>query len=128
MPVRYRYDSSIVVIELVDEYSMNDIRSTILNSLDDPACPANSVLMIDLSRSRSIYKRSTDEIKEVAQFVASQGNRFNGRIAMVASADLPFGLMRMSSTGSEEKEITSGVFRTFTEARKWLLSDKPQAS
>jgi hypothetical protein len=127
MPVRYRYDSNIVVIELVDEYSMDDLRMTVLRSLDDPVCPANSFLIINLTESRSIYKRSTDDIKSMAHFVASLGNRFNGRIALVAPGYLPYGLMRMSSVGSEDRQITSEVFRTFAEARKWILSGRPGA-
>jgi hypothetical protein len=106
---------------------VEDLRTAILKSFDDPGCPASVFLMINMSESRSIYKRSLDDIKTVANFVASLGKRFNGRIALVASGDLPYGLMRMSTVGSEDREITSGVFRTIPEARKWLLTGRPQA-
>ena len=118
----YRFDSNIVVIEMVGEYSMDDLRATILNSLADSECPANSFLLINAGESRSIYNRSSENLKTMARFVASLGKRFNNRIALVAQDDLPYGLMRMSSVGSEERGIESEVFRTFTEARKWLLS------
>jgi len=55
MPVTYRFDSNIVVIEMVDEYSMDDIRTTVLNSLADSVCPANPFILMNLSKSRSIY-------------------------------------------------------------------------
>ena len=122
MPVKHRFDSNIVVIEAVGEYSMDDLRTAILNSLADSARPANSSLLINLGESRSIYDRSSEEIDTMARFVASLANRFNNCIALVAQGDLPYGLMRMGSVGSEERGIRSEVFRTFAEARRWLLS------
>ena len=64
---------------------------------------------------------SSEEIKEMARYVSSLANHFNKRIALVGAKDLPYGLMRMSIAWSEEIGITSGVFRTLTEARTWLL-------
>jgi len=122
MPVKYRFDSTIVVIELVGEYSMDDLRSTILNSLADSARPVNSYLLIDLSKSRSIYDRSAEDVNIMASFIGSLGGRFNNRIALVAPNDLPYGLMRMGSVGSEERGVKSEVFRSFDDARNWLLS------
>ena len=122
MPVSYRFDSKIVVIEMVGEYSMDDIRQTILNSLADPGRPIDSYLMINLTESQSIYERTSVEVKTMAKFVATLGGQFNNRIALVASKDFPFGMLRMSSVGSEERGIETEVFRTLSEAREWLLS------
>ena len=123
MPVQYRFDSHIVIIEVVDEYSMTDFRTTILNSLADSKCPTDSVLLINLTASKSIYNRTTEDVSAMARFVATLGNRFHNLIALVAADNLPFGLMRMSSAGSEERGITSRVFRTLPDARKWILSN-----
>jgi hypothetical protein len=122
MPVRYRFDSNIVVIETIGEYSMEEFRTTILDSLNDSQRPTNPFLLIDLTQSVSIYNRSSEDIKTMARFVASLGDRFSNRIAMVGSKDLPYGMMRMGSAGSEERGIEAEVFRSFAEARKWLLS------
>ncbi|MGO9481707.1 MAG: STAS/SEC14 domain-containing protein [Candidatus Kryptoniota bacterium] len=122
MPVKYRFDSDIVVVEMVGEYSMDELRAAILNSLADPERPGNSFLLINLTESQSIHERSSSEVATMARFVASLGKRFNNRIALVAPDDLPFGLMRMSSAGSEQRGIRSQVFRTLAEARKWLMS------
>ena len=122
MPVTYRFDTNIVILELVGEYSMDDIRTTILKSLSDAMCPANSFLLIDLGESRSIYNMSPENVKAMSHFIASLGKQFNNRIALVASKDLPFGLMRMTTIESEEWGIEAEVFRTFDQAKKWLLS------
>jgi hypothetical protein len=122
MPVTYRFDSNIVIIELAGEYSMDDIRTTILNSLADSMCPATPFILINLSDSRSIYNRSPENVITMARSLASLAKRFNNRIALVAPKDLPYGLMRMGSVFSEEMGFEPKVFRTFDEARKWLLS------
>jgi hypothetical protein len=121
MPVQYRFDSNIVVIETIGEYSVEEFRTTFLDSLNDSQRPTNSFLLIDLTQSVSIYNRSSEEIKTMARFVASQQDRFNNRIAMVGPNDLPYGMMRMGSAGSEARGIEAKVFRSFAEARKWLL-------
>ena len=121
MPVNYRFDSNIVIIEMVGEYSIDDIRATILTSFADPKCPANSCLLINLAASQSIHNRPSENIRAMAHFIATLGNHFNNRIALVAPDDLTFGLVRMGSVGSEERGIQSEVFRTLAEAREWLL-------
>jgi hypothetical protein len=122
MPVTYQFDSNIVVIDMVGEYSMDEIRTTILNSLADSTCPANPFVLMNLCEARSIYNRSPQDVITMARSLASLSNRFNNRIALVASKDLPYGLMRMGSIFSEETGFAPKVFRTFAEARKWLLS------
>jgi hypothetical protein len=122
MPVTYRFESSILIIEMVCEYSLDEIHQTILNALADSGRPAHSCLLINLTESQSIYKRSQVELQSVAKFLASLADRFNNRIAFVSSKDLSYGLARMISVGSEDIGIKTAVFRTIAEARKWLLS------
>ena len=122
MPVTYRFDSKINVIEMAGEYSLDDIRQAIHNMFADHECPTDAYLMINLTESQSINTRSPEDVKIIANVIASLGERFNFRMALVAPKDLPYGLMRMSSVGSAEKGIDSEVFRTVAEARKWLLS------
>jgi hypothetical protein len=70
MPATYRFDSNIVIIELAGEYSMDDIRTTILNSLADSMCPATPFILINLSDSRSIYNRSPENVITMARSLA----------------------------------------------------------
>jgi hypothetical protein len=121
MPITYRFDTNIVIVEMTGEYSMDEIRQIVLSSLADSNCPAHPVLMIDLSNSQSIYKRSSGEVRTIALFMASLGMRFNNRFALVVPRDVPYGLMRMSSIDSDDYGIEAEVFRSFTEARNWLL-------
>ena len=121
MPVIYRFDSKIVIIEMVGEYTMDDIPKTIFDSLADSNCPTNPSICINLTESLSIYKRSSEDVITMAQSLVSLGKRFN-RIALVAPNDLQYGLMRMGSVFSEGLGMTVQIFRTFAEAQKWLRS------
>jgi hypothetical protein len=107
---------------MVGEYSMDDIPRTILNSLADSRCPANPSILVNLSESLSIYKRSSEDVITMARSLVSLGKRFNNRIALVAPNDLQYGLMRMGSVFSEELGMMVEIFRTFAKARQWLLS------
>jgi hypothetical protein len=111
---------------MIGEYSVNDLRMTVLKSFEDPERPKKPTLMIDLSKSQSISKRSSTIINEVAAFIASFGKRFNNRLALVAPDDLTYGLMRMSSAPADSFGINVEIFRTYEEARKWLLPAPPR--
>jgi hypothetical protein len=121
MPVVYRFDANSIIIEMIDEYSPDDLRTTVLNSFDDPSCPKNPSLMIDLSRSRSIYERSSTSVNAMAVFIASCAKKFNNRLAIVAPDNVMYGLMRMSSAPADSFGITVEIFRAREEAQKWLL-------
>jgi hypothetical protein len=122
MPVTYRFDSNIVVLDMVGEYSVDDIPKTILNSLADAQCPATPFMLVNLSESMSIFKRSSEDVITMARSLVSLGKRFNNHIALVAPNDLQYGLMRMGSVFSEELGMKVEVFHTFDKARQWLLS------
>jgi hypothetical protein len=122
MPITYRFDSNIVIIELVGEYTMGDIPATINKSLADSQCPVQPFILVDLSESLSINKRSSDDVITMALSLVSLGKHFNNRIALVAPNNLPYGLMRMGAVFSEEQGMKVEIFRTFADARKWLLS------
>lgn len=122
MPVTYRFEANIVIIEMIGEYSMDNIPRTILNSLADSNCPANPSLLVNLSESLSINKRSSEDVITMARSLVSLGKRFNNRIALVAANDLQYGLMRMGAVFSEELGMEVEIFRAFAKARQWLLS------
>jgi hypothetical protein len=120
MPVTYRFELNVIVIELIGEYSVDDIRTAALKSFNDPRCPKNPTLIIDLSKSRSIYQRSSKSVNAMGTFIASFGKKFNNHLAIVVPDDATYGLMRMSSAPADSYGIEVKIFRTYDEARKWL--------
>ena len=122
MPVTYRFDANIVILELVGEYTLKDIPATINKSLADSQCPPKPFILADLSESISISKRSSDDVITMALSLVPLGKHFGNRIALVAPDNLPYGLMRMGAAFSEEQGMKVEIFRNFSDARKWLLS------
>jgi hypothetical protein len=122
MPATHRFDSTIIVIDLIGEYSMDDLRTTVLKSFIDPQCPKDPVLLIDLSQSLSIHQRSSGSINAMGAFIGSYGKKFNNRLAIVVPDDFTFGLMRMSSVTADSVGVEVNIFRSYDEARTWLLT------
>ena len=122
MPVTYRFDSNIIVVEMAGKYSMNDLRTVILNSLTGTQISVKPLLLFNFGESRSIFIRSSEEINTMANFISTLTNRFSNRLAFVSAYDLPYGLMRFVSVKSAACGIEAEVFRTYEEARRWLLA------
>jgi hypothetical protein len=120
MPVTYRFDLNVIVIELIGQYSIDDLRTAVLKSFNDPQCPKNPALIIDLSKSQSIYQRSSKSVNAMVTFITSFGKKFNNRLAIVVPDDVTYGFMRMSSVPADSYGIDVKIFRTYGEARKWL--------
>ena len=123
MPVNYRFDVNVIVIYTVGEYTVNDLRATLLKSLADPERPAGSILLFNFGESQGIHTRPAEEIETMTDFFALMGNRYNYRLAFASSHDLPYVLQHFVSVKSRSYGISSDVFQTFDEAREWLLSE-----
>jgi hypothetical protein len=122
MPVTWAFDDRIVVMKMVGRYGTGDLKDAILAALDDPACPSAPVLMFDLRASESVQRRTAEEIRDIAQFLAARASRFGRRLAMVTAGAAQFGLMRMGSVIAEQGGLPGEVFRGYDEAKTWLLS------
>ena len=122
MPVTYRFDANIIIIEMFGEYSMNDVRTTILDSLAEAGRKSRLYLLLNFGESRSMHVRSSEEVNTMVNFITSLAHRFSNRLAFVSSYDLPYGLMRFVSVKSGTCGIDSEAFRSYDEAREWLLS------
>jgi len=65
---------------------------------------------------------TTDELREAAALVTRLRDLFQGgRVAIVVSTDLYFGLARMFQVFAENSGIDYQIFREIDEARDWLV-------
>lgn len=124
MPVSYSFDNRIIIIRMEDLYSTVDLKKTILAALADSNIPTNPVLMFDLRESRVFENRSSEDIRDMARFLASNGERFGHRLGMVTSTELAYGLMRMGAVTAGMGGVTGMVFREFEQAKKWLINSE----
>lgn len=127
MPITHAFDASILVIRMEGHYTVSDLEQAVLAGLADPHLPTDAVLMFDLSESRALRDRPTEDVRAMARFLARQRARYGARLAMVAPGDLAFGLMRLGAVTAEGGGVAAEVFRDYATARAWLLSERPAA-
>ena len=120
MSVTYEVDGSTIALRLRGEYDTAAVRAAALAAFADRAAAGATGLLLDVSHSRSISSRSASEVRAMADFLASHAERFGRRLALVATSDVAFGLMRLGAVSVEQKGVDSRVFRDVAEAEAWL--------
>jgi hypothetical protein len=121
MPVNFEFTDGIIVLRMIDLYVPDDIQKALLQGLMDPRTSGAVGLLFDVSRSKSLRTRSSDDVIAMGYFLAQHGEAYARRVALVGFDDFPFAMMRMGRVTLEREGITSDVFREETHARKWLL-------
>jgi hypothetical protein len=121
MPVSFEFTNGIIVLQMIDLYVPDDIQTALLQCLTDPRTSGAAGLLFDVSRSKSLRARSSDDIIAMGYFLAQHGESYARRVALVGFDDFPYGMMRMGRVTLEHEGITSEVFREATAARTWLL-------
>jgi hypothetical protein len=121
MPVNLEFIDRIIVLRMIDLYAPADIQKALLEGLMDPRSSGAAGLLFDVSRSKSLRTRSSDDVIAMGYFLAQHADSFARRVALVGFDDFPYGMMRMGRVTLEHEGITSEVFREETPARKWLL-------
>jgi hypothetical protein len=122
MPVSFEFADGIVVLRMIELYVPADIQKALLQGLADPRTTGAIGLMFDVTRSKSLRVRSSDDIAAMGYFLAQHAEAFSRRVALVGFDDFPFAMMRMGRITLEREGITTEVFRDETSARKWLLA------
>jgi hypothetical protein len=108
---------------MIDLYAPADIQKTLLQGLTDPRTSDAVGLLFDVSRSKSLRARSSDDVVAMGYFLAQHADAYARRVALVGFDDFPYAMMRMGRVTLEHEGIASEVFREETQARKWLLQD-----
>jgi hypothetical protein len=120
VPCVHRRDRDIAIVEASGSYGVGELRAAFdaaLTANDDMAARG---LLLDVSASESLADRTSQEVRAMAYFVASLGDRFARRFAIIAPSDLAFGMMRLGSVVTEAEGVETNVFRDREAAMAWL--------
>ena len=123
MPVNFEFSGGIIALRMIDLYVPADIQKALLQGLTDPGTSGAAGLLFDVTRSKSLRARSSDDVIAMGYFLAQHADSYARRVALVGFDDFPFAMMRMGRVTLEHEGITSEVFREDADARKWLLQD-----
>lgn len=119
MPVIARVEGGILSLRMTGSYTPADIRAALLAATAETRGELVGMLF-DVRHSEVLHTRAAGEVREMARFLGAEGDRFGRRIAMIATADYAYGLMRMGGVTAEEGGVEAAVFRSEAEARAWL--------
>ena len=125
MPVSYEFDHRIVAIRLTGRYNTADVRTALSAALEDPRSLDTIGLLFDVRGSRSLAGRTADEVRAMAQYIATHADRFHRRLALLADSDATFGLMRLGAVAVEQQGVEASVFRKLGDAEQWLAAAAP---
>jgi hypothetical protein len=120
MPVNYAIQGKYVTLELVGKYLPDDVIKAFERAMSDPKCPNPAALMVDVRRSETLATTPVPEIRRVAEYIGPFAARVGGRVAVVASSDVHFGLSRLGSVYTEGVGVDAQVFRDVESAAAWL--------
>jgi hypothetical protein len=120
MPVTYAIQGKFIKMELVGQYQPDDVIKTFEKAMSDPKCPNPAALLVDVRRSETLASAPVPEIRRVAEYIGPFSARVGGRVAVVASSDIHFGLSRLGSVYSEGVGVEAQVFRDVESAAAWL--------
>jgi hypothetical protein len=121
MPVTFELNDGIIVLRMIDVYSPEDIKKTLLQGLAEAGASNIVGLLFDVSESKSLRTRSNDDVIAMGYFLAEHAEAFAKRVALVGFDAFPFGMMRMGQVALEREGVKAEVFREESNARKWLL-------
>ncbi len=106
---------------VVGKFTMEDIIQTIYQVTADPNFQAGFDILSDHTGIEEVI--TTEQIKITTSHLTTLSHHFTGsRWAVVTTRDASFGMMRMFSIYLEKILITLKVFRSITQAEKWLVS------
>ena len=120
MPVKLDIADGVIALQMVGVYEPEEIQTALLTALNDKRSSAARGLLFDVSQSDSLRTRHPEDVRAMGYFLASHGDRFARRLALVGFDDFRFGMMRLGSVVLEREGVATEVFRDEGEAREWL--------
>ena len=132
MPVHASSLGRYAVVVAEGRYDPADLRAGIDTAIARFPDGQPNALLIDLSGSLEIAGRDIVQIRAMAFFLASRGDTFGWRLAIVAPSIEAFGMIRLGSVTTERRGLDTCVVRTLADAIDWLdtgrTSCEPEAS
>lgn len=117
----YRLEGRLLVVIAEGHYPVQELKDVFEGAMRDPELPADARLVVDVSRSESLIRRSTPELRELERFFLGHAPRVGGRVALVVEGLVRFGLMRMAAAWVDLAGYQARVFRDLEQARAWAL-------
>lgn len=101
-------------------YAPEDMMRALDHLLAAPDFRAPALLVVDVSESASLLRRPSADLRRIVDYFLPRAAAFGGRCAVVAEGAFRYGMMRMATTWLQIDEVDARVFRSVSEAERWL--------
>jgi hypothetical protein len=122
MSVYHFMDRGFPVIAAIGEYERGEFLAVLERTLAALHDLPSQGLLIDVSQSVAIRRRSNDDMYSFGMTMMSQRDLFANRLAIIATTEVTFGLVRMGLARATECGLESQVFRDYERALAWLAA------
>ena len=126
MPVVYQIDKAnrMIHTQCIGPVTIEEVVEHFHILARDRDCPEHADVLLDLSKETTIPTK--DNLENVIDEIATVRDtvRF-GRCAIVACTDALYGMLRMFQVYAEPYFTETYVFRSISEAEKWLMLNRP---
>jgi len=119
MPVSYAFRGEVLEIRATGAYAADEVGLVFRAALEDPARPVLRALLYDVRESAVVATRTTPQVREAVGFFHGLSHQVGQRVALVATTDVAYGVMRMVAGWAEGQDIEVAVFRDPDEALAW---------
>jgi hypothetical protein len=128
MPVTVNLDpdTGIAHYSATGDVTRENVISVIGQVYVDPTFRAPWHSIWDLSGAKPVFTAA--ELREVVAYVRDHRPEDAGKVAIVATEDLAFGMSRMYEIFSSDLNVETQVFRDLEPARQWLLRGESETS
>ena len=119
MPVTYAFVGAVLEVRASGTYPAGEVERVFGAAIADPIRPAIRALLYDARESAVIASRSTHDVQEAVDFFRRLGPHIGRRLALLATTDAVYGVMRMIAGWAAAADIDAAVFRDRSEALAW---------
>jgi hypothetical protein len=121
MPIDFHIDKThqMVRISLEGVVNVNTFLETLESVLSHPDFYPRMSTLIDLTQAT--HGATVDDITKIAEYVIANRERLEGgKVAIVVSRTVTYGLMRMFQAHVDTLRVGLNVFYDMDKARRWL--------
>jgi len=119
VPVTYSFREHVLEVQAVGNYAPVEVEQAFRAALADPNRPMLRAALYDVRASNEIAARTTPEVREAVAFFESLSEKVGRRVALLATSDVGYGVMRMVAAWAEARNLEAAVFRDANEAFAW---------
>jgi SpoIIAA-like len=119
MPIFNRVLDGMLIVTVDGDYTPEEFRRFGAAGLELPELSSPTQVLVDMSGASGLLERAAEDVRATASFFAARSESI-ARVAVLAPADLTFGVMNIGRVFANMGGLETELFRTRVEALNWL--------